>query len=164
MSRILTNMFITIMFFFVYIRRTTTHSTFSNAFDVTQHLSLCSLESNTHLHMIHMLHLMHDSVRMHVSFFPTYWLRYFVPSSSQQQQQQQSIMLIRVITEDDKKNQLTLRLTFVESWLDRLKICSRASISSRLRRRTSWPWRSSAEPYIDEPPDKSDAWLPWTAG
>lgn len=54
-------------------------------------------------------------------------------------------------------------LTLVESWLDRLMTCSRASHNSRLRRRTSAAWRSSAvDPYNDEPPDSNEAALPCT--
>lgn len=41
--------------------------------------------------------------------------------------------------------------------------CSRASVNSRLSRRTSFAWRCSSvvEPYIDDPPDISEIWLPW---
>lgn len=53
-------------------------------------------------------------------------------------------------------------LTFVDSWLDRLITCSRASVNSRLSRRTSLAWRCSSvvEPYIDDPPDINEIWLP----
>lgn len=53
-------------------------------------------------------------------------------------------------------------LTFDDSWLDKLITCSRASHNSRFKRRTSLTWRSSAEPYNDEPPDINDAALPCT--
>lgn len=53
-------------------------------------------------------------------------------------------------------------LTLVDSWLERLMTWSLASHSSRFSRRTSFAWRSSADPYKDEPPDKSDAALPCT--
>lgn len=55
-------------------------------------------------------------------------------------------------------------LTLVESWLERLITWSRASCSSRLRRRTSLACLCSSvvEPYIDDPPDINEIWLPWT--
>lgn len=53
-------------------------------------------------------------------------------------------------------------LTFDDNWLDKLITCSRASHNSRFNRRTSLAWRSSVEPYNDEPPDINDAALPCT--
>lgn len=55
-------------------------------------------------------------------------------------------------------------LTFDDNWLDKLNTCSRASTSSRFKRRISLVWRSSAwlEPYNDDPPDINDAALPCT--
>lgn len=53
-------------------------------------------------------------------------------------------------------------LTLDDNWLDKLITCSRASHNSRFRRRTSFAWRSSVEPYNDEPPDINDAALPCT--
>jgi len=55
-------------------------------------------------------------------------------------------------------------LTFVDNWLDKLITCSRASVNSRFKRRTSFACRCSSvvEPYIEEPPDMSDIWLPCT--
>lgn len=51
-------------------------------------------------------------------------------------------------------------LTLVDNWLDRLCTWSRASPSSRFKRRTSMACRSSVDPYIDEPPDTNDVALP----
>lgn len=57
-------------------------------------------------------------------------------------------------------------LTLVDNWLDKLMTCSRASVNSRFSLRTSFAWRCSSvvDPYIDDPPDMSEIWLPCAVG
>ena len=91
---------------------------------------------------------------------PTIWfLILLVHVRQQQQRHNKSIWIIYLLK---GKNNCQV-LTFVDSWLDKLITCSRASVNSRFNRRTSFACRCSSviDPYIDEPPDMSDIWLPW---